>query len=108
MGVSNDNQQESSSDVGEIIKVMRGLPTLRNASEKREDGLLEFLNSSEFVYAHSTCRQKYIHNKYLCMYFQIQCGNFEWNKIHNLDVGSFCKKSQNRSIFVFLCPHFGV
>jgi hypothetical protein len=29
-------------------------------------------------------------------------------KIHNLDIGNFCKKSQNRSIFVFPCPHFGV
>jgi hypothetical protein len=52
----NDNQQEnvcfvcqkigssseSSSDVGKIIKVMRGLPTRRNASAEREDGLLEF------------------------------------------------------------------
>jgi hypothetical protein len=36
----------------------------------------------------------------------IQCGNFNWNKIHNLDIGGFCKKSQNRSIFVFPCPHF--
>jgi hypothetical protein len=32
----------------------------------------------------------------------IQCGNFNWNKIHNLDMGDFCKKSRNRSIFVFL------
>jgi hypothetical protein len=62
------DQTESSSDLGEIIKVMRGLHTLRNASAEREDGLLEFLNSSEFVYAHSTCRQKYIHNKYIQIY----------------------------------------
>jgi hypothetical protein len=36
-----------------------------------------------------------------------QLGNFNWNKIHNLDIGGFCKKSRNRSIFVFPCPHFG-
>jgi hypothetical protein len=29
------------------------------------------------------------------------------NKIHNLDIGDFCKKSRNRSIFVFSCPNFG-
>jgi hypothetical protein len=23
---------------------------------------------------------------------RIQCGNFNWNKIHNLDIGGFCKK----------------
>jgi hypothetical protein len=38
----------------------------------------------------------------------IQCGNFNWNKIYNLDMCQFCKKSRNRSIFVFSCPHFGV
>jgi hypothetical protein len=37
----------------------------------------------------------------------IQCGNFNWNKIHNLDIGGFCKKSRNRLIFDFPCPHFG-
>jgi hypothetical protein len=35
------------------------------------------------------------------------CGNFNWNKIYNLDMGHFSKKSRNRSIFVFLCLHFG-
>jgi hypothetical protein len=38
----------------------------------------------------------------------IQWGNFNWNKIHNFDIGGFCKKSRNRSIFVFPCPHFGL
>jgi hypothetical protein len=38
---------------------------------------------------------------------QIQCGNFNWNKVHNLDIGDSCKKSRNRSIFVFPCPYFG-
>jgi hypothetical protein len=36
----------------------------------------------------------------------IQGGNFNWNKIHNLEIGNFCQKSRNRSIFIFLCPHF--
>jgi hypothetical protein len=38
----------------------------------------------------------------------IQGGNFNWNKIHNLEIGNFCKKSRNRSIFIFPCPHFEV
>jgi hypothetical protein len=38
--------------------------------------------------------------------FCIQCGNFNWNKIHNLDIGNFCKKSRNRSIFCFSLPTF--
>jgi hypothetical protein len=38
----------------------------------------------------------------------VQCGNFNWNKIHNLDIGGFCKKFRDRSIFVLPCPHFGV
>jgi hypothetical protein len=36
----------------------------------------------------------------------IQGGNFIWNKSHNLEIGNFCKKSRNRSIFIFPCPHF--
>jgi hypothetical protein len=36
----------------------------------------------------------------------MQGGNFNWNKIHNLDIGDFCKKYRNRSIFIFPCPHF--
>jgi hypothetical protein len=35
----------------------------------------------------------------------IQGGNFIWNKSHNLEIGNFCKKSRNRSIFIFPCPH---
>jgi hypothetical protein len=42
-----------------------------------------------------------------CVHRDIQCGNFNWNKIHNLDIGGFCKKSRNMSIFVFSCTHFG-
>jgi hypothetical protein len=40
------------------------------------------------------------------MQLDIQGGNFNWNKIHNLEIGNFCKKSRNRSIFIFPCPHF--
>jgi hypothetical protein len=29
------------------------------------------------------------------------------DKIHYLDIGCFCKKSRNMSIFVFPCQHFG-
>jgi hypothetical protein len=36
----------------------------------------------------------------------IQGGNFNWNKIHNLEIVNFCKKSRNRSIFIFPCPNF--
>jgi hypothetical protein len=36
----------------------------------------------------------------------IQGGNFNWNKIHNLEIGDFCKKYRNMSIFIFPCPHF--
>jgi hypothetical protein len=36
------------------------------------------------------------------MYFQIQCGNFEWNKIHNLDVGSFVKNPKTGRFLFFL------
>jgi hypothetical protein len=36
----------------------------------------------------------------------VQGGNFNWNKIHNLEIGNFCKKFRNRSIFIFPCPHF--
>jgi hypothetical protein len=36
----------------------------------------------------------------------IQGGNLNWNKNHNLKIGNFCKKSRNRSIFIFPSPHF--
>jgi hypothetical protein len=38
----------------------------------------------------------------------IQGRNFNWNKIHNLEIGDFCKKYRNRSIFIFPCLHFDV
>jgi hypothetical protein len=34
----------------------------------------------------------------------IQGGNFNWNKIHNTEIGNVCKKYRNRSIFSFPCP----
>jgi hypothetical protein len=53
-------------------------------------------------------RFKYIpHSVRHPVYCIIQRGNFNWNKIRNVDIGDFCKKSRNRSIFVFSCPHFG-
>lgn len=38
-----------------------------SASIERQDGLLPHLQT-EFVYAHSSCRQKYINKKYIGMY----------------------------------------
>jgi hypothetical protein len=32
---------------------------------------------------------------------EIQCGNFNWNKIHNLDIGDFCKKIPKQVHFCF-------
>jgi hypothetical protein len=46
-------------------------------------------------------------NKNVFVEITIQCGNFNWNKIRNLDIDDFCKKSQNRSIIGILCPYFG-
>jgi hypothetical protein len=54
----------------------------------------------------SSAKSKHGKSKDSTMSFT-QCGNFNWNQIHNLDIGSFCKKFRNRSTFVFPCPHFG-
>lgn len=54
-------------DLGEILKISRGITTLRAASNERQDGLLPYLQA-EFVYAHSGCRGKYIHQKYIDAY----------------------------------------
>lgn len=51
---------ELSSELRDIIKVTRGIPTLKAASVERGDGLSQYLNTCEFVYVHSVCRQKYI------------------------------------------------
>lgn len=60
---------ELSSELGDIIKVIRGISTLKAASAERADGLSQYLNTREFVYVHSVCRQKYINkgciNSYL-------------------------------------------
>ena len=54
-------------NLGEIVKISRGITTLRAASSARQDGLLPYLQA-EFVYAHSGCREKYIHQKYIDSY----------------------------------------
>lgn len=45
-------------DSGEMTKFTRGLPTLGNAYAEKGEGLPEFLNTSKFVSADSTCQQK--------------------------------------------------
>lgn len=57
----------SSTDLGDIIKITRGIATLRATSNERQDGLVKFLQT-QFVYAHAICRQKYINKKYIEMY----------------------------------------
>lgn len=59
---------QSISDVGSIVEIKRGLETLKQASGERNDGLLEYLNTREVVYAHKSCRQKYINQKYIRAY----------------------------------------
>jgi hypothetical protein len=60
------------------------------------------------------CTSFLTHPMYTCFqlvkshyYLHIQCGNCNWIKIHNVDMGDFCKKSRNRWIIVFPCLHFG-
>ncbi|GFV16436.1 uncharacterized protein TNCV_1525821 [Trichonephila clavipes] len=43
---------ELSSGLGDIIKVTRGISTLKAASAERVDGLSQYLNTREFVYVH--------------------------------------------------------
>jgi hypothetical protein len=38
--------------------------------------------------------------------YYMQCANFNRNKMPNFDIGDFCKKSRNRSIFCFSLPTF--
>jgi hypothetical protein len=49
-------------------------------------------------------------SKFVLVFDQVLLGiqreNLKWNKIRNLDIDDFCKKSRNRSIIVFPCPHF--
>jgi hypothetical protein len=42
------------------------------------------------------------------IFYYIQCGNFNWNKIYNLDIGNFCKKIPKQVDFCFSWPTFGV
>ncbi|GFV46787.1 hypothetical protein TNCV_1882461 [Trichonephila clavipes] len=58
------SSSEDNSDLGDIIKTSRGVTTLRTASSKRQDGLLPHLQT-DVVYAHKSCRQKYINKKYM-------------------------------------------
>ncbi|GFU90303.1 hypothetical protein TNCV_2717611 [Trichonephila clavipes] len=44
---------ELSSELGDILKVTRGISTLKTASVERADGLSQYLNTREFVYVHS-------------------------------------------------------
>ncbi|CAG9826653.1 unnamed protein product [Diabrotica balteata] len=55
------------SNLGEVIKICRGVTSLKAASTERQDGLLPHLQT-EFVYAHLSCRQKYINKKYIGVY----------------------------------------
>lgn len=61
------SSSETNSDLGEIIIISRGITTLRAASSERQDGLLPHLQT-EFVYTHTSCRQKYINKKYIEIY----------------------------------------
>ncbi|GFV86754.1 hypothetical protein TNCV_3964841 [Trichonephila clavipes] len=53
----------NNSDLGDI-KISRGVTTLRTTSSERQDGLLPHLQTN-VVYAHKSCRQKYINKKYI-------------------------------------------
>ncbi|CAI6350088.1 unnamed protein product [Macrosiphum euphorbiae] len=48
---------ENSLSVGETVNVERGLQTLKNASNERDDGHLEFLNNVTSVTVHVECRK---------------------------------------------------
>ncbi|GFV11277.1 hypothetical protein TNCV_3723661 [Trichonephila clavipes] len=61
------SSSENNSDLGDIIKISRGVITLRTASSERQDGLLPHLQT-DVVYAHKNCRQKCINKKYIEVY----------------------------------------
>jgi hypothetical protein len=50
-----------------------------------------------------TCVQFFQQN--FTTYDIIQGGNFNWNKIHNLDVKDFCKKNPETGRFLFFLVH---
>ncbi|GFU23406.1 hypothetical protein TNCV_2369371 [Trichonephila clavipes] len=61
------SSSENNSDLGDIIKISRGVTTLKTASSERQNGLLPHLQT-DVVYAHKSCRQKYINKKYIEVY----------------------------------------
>ncbi|GFW08747.1 hypothetical protein TNCV_4299201 [Trichonephila clavipes] len=90
------SSSENNSDLGDIIKISRGVTTLRTASSERQDALLPHLQTA-VVYAHKSCRQKYINKKYIEAYKKkpvetpisppkkkprssIDSSNFDWEK----------------------------
>ncbi|GFY37374.1 SWIM-type domain-containing protein [Trichonephila inaurata madagascariensis] len=50
---------------GDPVNVVRGLKTLRPASIERNDGYINFLNSSTSVNVHTECRKVYISKNYI-------------------------------------------
>lgn len=54
----------SSTDLGNIVRISRGMSTPKTASAERQDRLINFLQT-EFLYAHTICRQKYMNKKYI-------------------------------------------
>lgn len=61
----------SDESLGQVIRITRGVQTLKNASTERQDGLFNNYNN-DFVFAHSTCRAKYINKKYIQAYVNKQ------------------------------------
>ncbi|GFU05545.1 hypothetical protein TNCV_3291711 [Trichonephila clavipes] len=61
------SSSENNSDLGDVIKISRGVTTLRTASSERQEGLLPHLQT-DVIYAHKSCRQKYINKKYIEAY----------------------------------------
>jgi hypothetical protein len=45
----------------------------------------------------------FVNNEHI--FYYIQCGNFNWNKIYNLDIGNFCKKNPETGRFLFFLAH---
>ncbi|GFT27690.1 hypothetical protein TNCV_3570621 [Trichonephila clavipes] len=110
------SSSENNSDLGDI-KISRGVTTLRTASSERQDGLLPHLQT-DLVYAHKSCRQRYINKKYIEAYKKkpaetpisppkkklrssIDSSNFDWEKNcflcgHEADKEKEAKLNKNR------------
>ncbi|KAG5865747.1 hypothetical protein JTB14_024142 [Gonioctena quinquepunctata] len=90
----------TNSDLDKIIKISGEVTTLRAAPSKRQYGLLSH-SQTEFVYAHTSCPQKYINKKYFEIYKNKQnetsssppkkklesstnLSNFDWEKLFAL------------------------